>query len=59
MTYTEQQIVEYLKALVKAVDRRKLSVADKLFVIELEKKIKGNESVDTLDNGHIDNLNKV
>jgi len=54
MTYTPQQIVEHLKALVKAVDRRKLSKADKLFLVELELRIKGNESVDTLDNDHTD-----
>jgi len=44
--------VEYLKAIVRAVDRRKLSVADKVFLVELEKKIKGNESVESLDNDH-------
>jgi len=54
MTYTPQQIVEHLKALVKAVDRRKLSKADKLFLAYLNEELEGNECVESIKNDHTD-----
>jgi len=52
MTYNQAQIIIHLRSLVKAVDRRKLSVADKVFLACLNEELEGNECVESIKNDH-------